>query len=176
MSRPQVAASSLLGAAYAASAATYVWIGGCRTGSVGTAGWSWVDGTDASNLNCGSIGCGPWTSGGPDNAGGFEDRAQIWSPGLNDRRDLDALPFVCEIEVCGPGQYLGPNFTTGCLQCPAGLYSVGGAVGGCTQCPPGTFGSIPGLSTSACSGNCSAHTGSACLHPARLAQGADTAS
>jgi hypothetical protein len=75
---------------------------------------------------------------------------------MNDRRGLDPLPFVCEIEVCGPGQYLGPNFTTGCLQCPAGQYSVGGAVGGCTQCPPGTYGSSTGLSTVSCSGLCAA--------------------
>ena len=110
MSRPQVGVGSLLGDAYQASAMANVWIGGYRAGSIGTAGWSWVDGTDASNLNCGSIGCGPWTSGGPDNAGGIEDRAQIWSPGLNDRRDSDPLPFACEIEVCGPGQYLGRSF------------------------------------------------------------------
>jgi hypothetical protein len=73
--------------------------------------------------------------------------------------------------VCGPGQYLDPNFTTGCLQCPAGLYSVGGAVGGCTSCPPGTFGSSPGLSTPACSGNCNAPAGNACLTGSTSATG-----
>ena len=164
----------MLGAVYQASAAAYLWIGGFRTGSVGTSGWSWVDGTDASNLNCGSIACGPWSSDNPDNAGGIEDRAHIGPAGVNDLRDSPisvSVRFSCEIEVCGPGQYLGPNFTTGCLQCPAGLYSVGGAVGGCTQCPPGTFGSSPGLSTSACSGNCSAPAGSACLAGSTSATG-----
>jgi hypothetical protein len=174
MSRPQVGVSSLLGDAYQASAMANVWAGCYRTGSIPTAGWSWVDGTNATNLNCGSASCGPWSPGNPDNFGGVESRAQIWvlsGAGLNDRRDSDPLPFACEIEVCGPGQYLGPNFTTGCLQCPAGRYSVGGAVGGCMQCPPGTFGSSPGLSTSACSGNCSAPAGSACLAGSTSAPG-----
>lgn len=30
-----------------------------------TSGWSWVDSTSASNLNCGSAGCGIWNSGQP---------------------------------------------------------------------------------------------------------------
>jgi hypothetical protein len=166
VTRPADDASSLMGRVYLASMGQASWIGGCKTGSVATSGWLWVDGTSATNLNCGSTGCGPWTAGEPNNSGGIENCTHISAApgvGLNDRRDLDALPSACEIEVCGPGQYLGPNFTTGCLQCPAGRYSVGGAVGGCTQCPPGTFGSIPGLSTTACTGLCSA--GYAC--PAR---------
>jgi hypothetical protein len=174
MSRPQVGVSSLLGNAYQASATPNVWVGGYRTGSVATSGWLWMDGTNATNLNCGSASCGPWSPGNPDNNGGVESRAQIWESsgtGLNDRRDSDPLPFACEIEVRGPGQYLGPSFTTGCLQCPAGRYSVGGAVGGCTQCPPGTFGSSPGLSTPACSGNCSAPLGSVCLPGSTSATG-----
>jgi hypothetical protein len=40
------------------NAALSWWMGGERTGNVATAGWSWVDGTSAENLNCGGAGCG----------------------------------------------------------------------------------------------------------------------
>jgi hypothetical protein len=171
MTRPPADASSLMGRVYLANTSQDSWIGGYRTGSVAPSGWLWVDGISASNLNCGSAGCGPWAGSEP--TGDPENRAHIWvvGLGLNDRPDASLQSYTCEIEVCGPGQYLGPNFTTGCLQCPAGLYSVGGAVGGCTQCPPGTFGSSPGLSTPACSGNCSTAAGSACLAGSTSATG-----
>jgi hypothetical protein len=176
MTRPPDDFSSLMGRVYLASSGKHSWIGGYRTGSVATTGWLWVDGTSVTNLNCGSTGCGPWLPGEPNNGGGIENYAHIWSApgppvqGLNDWPNSTLTPYTCEIEVCGPGQYLGPNFTAGCLQCPAGLYSVGGAVGGCTQCPPGTFGSSPGLSIPGCSGNCS--TGYAC--PAGSTNGSNT--
>ncbi len=125
-----------------------------------TAGWSWVDGTNASNLNCGSVGCGLWISiqpiNGPFNTqytAAFLDSGGIWSSS-NDTPNSPS--YTCEIEVCGPGQYLGPSFATGCLQCPPGSYSVGGAVGGCTLCPSGTFGNSTGLTSPACSGLCQA--------------------
>jgi hypothetical protein len=148
--------SSLLG-----SVGKYAWVGGFRTGTVATAGWSWVDGTNASNLNCGAVGCGPWGPSEPNSAlGGTENKTHMFSSDLNDifpaESPIHTASHVCEIEVCVPGQYLGPNFTTGCLQCPPGSYSVGGAVGGCTLCPPGTFGNSTGLSTVACSGQCAA--------------------
>ncbi len=132
-----------------------------------TAGWSWVDGTNASNLNCGAIGCGPWQLAEPNNAvGGTENKAHMYNLDLNDNTPAGSQAYtpshVCEIEVCAPGQYLGPTFTTGCLQCPPGSYSAGGAVGGCTLCPPGTFGNTTGLTTPACSGNCSASPGYGC--------------
>jgi hypothetical protein len=112
------------------------------------------------------VGCGPWSSVEPtgSNQQGAEDRLQLQSAGLNDVSESGlgssttptTASYTCEIEVCGPGRYLGPSFATGCLQCPPGSYSVGGAVGGCTLCPPGTFGSSSGLTSPACSGNCSA--------------------
>jgi hypothetical protein len=44
-----------------------LWIGGYRDASNPPWGlWSWSDGTNASNLNCGPpSGCGPWTPGQP---------------------------------------------------------------------------------------------------------------
>jgi hypothetical protein len=178
MTRPPADTSSLMGRVYLANTSQHSWIGGYRTGSVATSGWLWVDGTSVTNLNCGSTGCGPWAVGEPSGGSGvIENCVHIWAaPGLG-LNDWPKLPnstlaaYACEIEVCGPGRFLGPNFTTGCLQCPAGVYSVGGAVGGCTQCPPGTFGSSPGLSTSACSGNCSAPAGSGCLAGSTSATG-----
>ncbi len=116
-----------------------------------------MDGTDASNLNCGSVGCGPWGPGSPTNS--TDSCACIYPAGLKTNLPVDGsfvASYVCEIEVCGPGRYLGPSFATGCLQCPPGSYSVGGAVGWCTLCPPGTFGSSSGLTSPVCSGNCSA--------------------
>ena len=149
------------------------WRPPARTGSVATAGWNWVDGANASNLNCGSQGCGPWAASEPNDYTGParpEDRlhlniASSPSLGLNDIIDSGTSlvrSYTCEIEVCDPGRFLGPNFTTGCLQCPPGSYSVGGAVGGCTLCPPGAFGNTSGLTTPVCAGNCSAPGGSAC--------------
>jgi hypothetical protein len=163
VSRTSADAASLLGRVYLVNTGQDTWVGGYRTGSVAVTGWSWVDDTDATNLNCGSMGCGPWVTGQP--SGGVEDRAHIWttsSSGLNDRPDTFLQPYTCEIEVCNSGRFLGPSFTTGCLQCPPGSYSVGGAVGGCTLCPRGTFGNSSGLSSPACSGNCTAPGGSAC--------------
>jgi hypothetical protein len=38
-----------------------IWLGGSRDMSNPPFGvWSWVDGTNASNINCGSPGCGPY--------------------------------------------------------------------------------------------------------------------
>jgi hypothetical protein len=43
------------------------WVGGWRDSTASTVyvGWHWVDGTDASNLNCGSRGCGVFSTGQP---------------------------------------------------------------------------------------------------------------
>lgn len=41
---------------------------GCSQSSTATqpwAGWSWVDGTSANNLNCAGVSCGVWASGSP---------------------------------------------------------------------------------------------------------------
>jgi hypothetical protein len=40
-----------------------LWLGGFRSGTT----WQWVDGSPASNINCGGTGCGIWPIGQPDN-------------------------------------------------------------------------------------------------------------
>ena len=42
-----------------------VHIGASRDNTNPPWGWSWVDGTPASNLNCNSKNCGPWSGGSP---------------------------------------------------------------------------------------------------------------
>ena len=44
---------------------TSVWIGATRTSTANVGGWAWVDGTDASILNCGRNGCGLWINNEP---------------------------------------------------------------------------------------------------------------
>lgn len=62
--------SSLLTFALSTSAGRFTWIG-CSQNAAATGkaqGWSWIDGTEAGNLNCGSgngLGCGIWASGEP---------------------------------------------------------------------------------------------------------------
>ncbi len=62
-------ASDLLSAAYqlAIVGNAAVWLGAYRDlgAAVPYVGWSWVDGTNASNINCGAVGCGPWSPGLP---------------------------------------------------------------------------------------------------------------
>ena len=50
-----------------ASVSSSSWLGGWRDAISPTPflGWHWVDGTNASNLNCGSSGCGVFSSGQP---------------------------------------------------------------------------------------------------------------
>ena len=43
-----------------------VWLGGYRDGTAPPfRTWLWTDGTNASNLNCGAYGCGPYYNGQP---------------------------------------------------------------------------------------------------------------
>ncbi len=56
-------ATDLLSAAYQLAAVVNqaLWLGASRDpSSPATQGWSWVDGTNASNINCGAASCGPW--------------------------------------------------------------------------------------------------------------------
>jgi hypothetical protein len=44
----------------------HLWLGAYSDMSLSPFGvWSWVDGTNASNVNCGSVGCGPYRLGEP---------------------------------------------------------------------------------------------------------------
>ena len=56
--------TSLLGVAYSLAGAVTAnaWIGASRSGTAVGQGWLWADGTEATALNCGAIGCGPWSS------------------------------------------------------------------------------------------------------------------
>jgi hypothetical protein len=91
------------------TARTY--IGAYRDASspIASAGWSWVDNTPSSALNCGSVGCGPFAPGSAVEKGqdklGFQVNAT--SVGLFVLDDLNgAIPSgrVCESEwVCRPG-------------------------------------------------------------------------
>jgi hypothetical protein len=61
-------ATDLLSTAYqlAAIANRTVWLGAYRDpSSPATQGWSWVDGTNASNINYGTSGYGLWSAGEP---------------------------------------------------------------------------------------------------------------
>jgi sugar lactone lactonase YvrE len=59
--------------------------------------------------------------------------------------------LICS--VCPAGSWSSPS-STSCSLCPPGTYSLSGA-SVCTPCPIGTYGNNAGLTTSACSGNCS---------------------
>ena len=63
---PTLTGSDLLSLALRVVGSQSIWVGAVRSPSSPepTAGWSWVDGTVAANLNCG-IGCGPWGAGFP---------------------------------------------------------------------------------------------------------------
>jgi hypothetical protein len=105
-----------------------LWLGASRTGSITTAGWSWVDGTDATALNCGAVGCGPWPAGEPTGVGdtGVEDKLDILAgKGLNDVPTSTANAYVCEVEVCRAGMFAnGGSGPAGCSDCPAGKVGV----------------------------------------------------
>ena len=60
---------------------TSVWIGATRTSTANVGGWAWVDGTDASILNCGRTGCGLWINNEPGYVaatGGGGARRIVW--------------------------------------------------------------------------------------------------
>ena len=67
--------------------------------------------------------------------------------------------------TCAPGNYcpLGSTSASSCTTCPAGSYCLG-AGNGTLPCPAGTYGSAPGLTTSACTSLCPA----GCAHQTRL--------
>jgi hypothetical protein len=127
------------------------WMGGERSGDVATAGWSWVDGTSAANLNCrgGTTGCGGvWSPFQPDNAGGVESRLHYWSyvNAGNDARRAVTIGFVCEREfVCPAGSFCALN-SDSVATCPAGTFSVGGA----TACSPCIDDMISGSGATSC--------------------------
>ena len=61
-------ATDLLSTVYwlALVAARGLWLGGYRdSANPPFREWYWSDGTNASNLNCGTAGCGPWAGGEP---------------------------------------------------------------------------------------------------------------
>ena len=62
VTKASVDTSSLVAAVYLVNSGASCWLGGYRTGTVSAAGWSWVDGTPPTNLNCGAASCGPWES------------------------------------------------------------------------------------------------------------------
>lgn len=60
--------TDLLSAAYiqATAAGSPLWLGGYRDAtSPPFREWRWADGTNATNLNCGIAGCGPFAAGEP---------------------------------------------------------------------------------------------------------------
>jgi hypothetical protein len=101
-------ASDLLSAAYqlAIVGNTAVWLGAYRDlgAAVPYVGWSWVDGTNASNINCGAVGCGPWSPGLPKYVMGGETRVtlaphsyRVVSP-TKGTGDVDCLlAWVCSV-------------------------------------------------------------------------------
>jgi hypothetical protein len=136
------------------NAALSWWMGGERTGPAATAGWSWVDGTAADNLNCGGTGCsGVWSVAQPDNYRGVEDRLHYWPPG-SAGNDLDAsslMGFVCEREFVCPAGSFCPLNSDSIGVCPAGTFSAAGSTA-CTTCVGNTV-TVPsssGVGASSC--------------------------
>jgi hypothetical protein len=69
--------ASLLGTVYAANAGEGIWLGVRQTITVaGAAGWQWIDGTSATAINCGALGCGVWAAGEPR----YVVKAMWWLP------------------------------------------------------------------------------------------------
>jgi hypothetical protein len=120
--------------------ASFWWMGAERTGSSALLGWSWVDGTSASNLNCGAVGCsGVWSTSNPDNLGGTQDRIRFWpdSSAGNDASSALTSSYVCECEiVCPPGTFCTLN-TNAITLCPAGTFSSVSGATSCTNCDAG---------------------------------------
>ena len=57
--------TDLLSVALRAVGSPTIWVGAVHSASSGpTSGWSWTDGTPATNLNCG-VGCDAWVPGAP---------------------------------------------------------------------------------------------------------------
>jgi hypothetical protein len=134
-------------------------VGAYRVGTAPLFGWTWVDGTPAANLNCGSMGCNLWGSSGPDNSQGVEDRAafSVSVGRLNDVPSTYPAGHTCEAEwVCAAGHFCATGTAaTPQMLCAAGQYSLAQA-SSCTPCPAGRFGSTHGLTDASCSGPCSA--------------------
>ena len=63
--------------------------------------------------------------------------------------------------ACGKGTF-APAGAAACTACSAGTYADTTNAVGCKLCPAGTFGNTSGLTTSSCSGNCSAAPGTFC--------------
>ncbi len=107
-------ATGLLGHAMAHLITRTYYFVGCKQSATATtvsSGWSWIDGTNAGNLNCGGAGCGAWNSNEPnDGASGseyhYEDICIIDFPTYNTGLLTD-LPgahyslgnFVCELDL-----------------------------------------------------------------------------
>ena len=68
------------------------------------AGWTWVDGTPATMLNCGRSGCGLWMPGEPSDSGctgeGHCEDYCVWDVGLlNDVPANAPSTFLCEFDM-----------------------------------------------------------------------------
>ena len=83
---------------------------GCNQSASATitwSGWSWVDGTPASQLNCNSTaapGCGLWSGGQPDERGNPETHTQdccviLALGGMDDSTCGQQVSYVCEYDV-----------------------------------------------------------------------------
>ena len=63
------------------------------TVSTPATGWTWMDGTTSTNLNCGSVGCGFWAPGQPDGSVGSTSSANVvWGGGCGGLPYLDDEP------------------------------------------------------------------------------------
>ena len=89
--------------------------------------WAWTDGTNATNVNCGSNGCGQWWSTYPSGPSNEVYLFVQWhvdclhSP-VYDNNQYTTPAIMCEMEVCPAGTYL-PNprvANAACVACPAG--------------------------------------------------------
>ena len=97
--------------------------------------WRWVDAS--------SVTADVWSSGEPNNGGGNEDCATVYSNSkkMNDARCSRQFGYICQslsattCTDCEAGKY-GPGMSsTNCINCAAGKYTAISSSTVCTDCP-----------------------------------------
>jgi hypothetical protein len=117
--------------------------------------WTWDDGTNNSNINCGAKGCGVWGGAQPSSTAGQVAMCMSGAARVMDDINSATQSSLMEVEFRCPSGHRCVGASR--LLCAAGQYSVGGTVvATCTACPGGTYGAVGALTSAACSGACTA--------------------
>ena len=127
--------TDLLSTAYRSRSGTtdLIWVGASSSTQWG---WSWVDGTPATNLACNTVGCGPWRSSSPTSSGWCISYGTANGQLAVALSSSQATSYLCEYEwACPAGHACTAAFGAKML-CPWGQYSLAGAKA-CSPCPIG---------------------------------------